>query len=153
MTDITTNDIDNDTSIVNGNLSDDPIITQLTQRAQDLSLSIINPATLACKLRETLEETVGPNKSNAYHIGATFDGKKVDFQIAYFSPSLLISLQGNTNQDLSLGVSWLKTINGWKVEVGIETAMAGPYLSNSYKDHVKKIGGDVKASFSVTIHK
>jgi hypothetical protein len=133
----------------------DPIISQLTQRAHDLSLSIVNPATLAGKLRETLEETVGPDKATAYHIGATFDGEKVDFQIAYFSPSLLISLKGNTNRDLSLGLSWLRTTKGgWKVEVGVGATMIEPNnSSNSSKDHIKAIGGDIKASFSVTISK
>lgn len=133
----------------------DPVLSLLESRARDLSLSIINPSTLAKKLRETLIETVGPDKSTAYYIGATFDGEKVDFQISYLSPSLLVALRGNTDRDVTLGVSWQRMIgDGWKVEVGADVALSGPFSGDDNgKGHIKGIGGDIKASFSVMISK
>lgn len=130
--------------------SPDPILTQLESRARDLSLSIVNPATLAKKLRETLIETVGPEKSKAYHIGASFDGEKVDFNISYLSPTLLISIVGDTNRDLTLGLSYHRTTQGgWNVEVGVE-ATIGRGVDPQIREQIRS---GLKSSFSVTISK
>jgi hypothetical protein len=128
----------------------DPILTQLESRARDLSLSIVNPATFAKKLRETLIETVGPERSKAYHIGASFDGEKVDFNISYLSSTLLISLVGDTNRDLTLGLSYHRTTQGgWNVEVGVE-ATIGRGVGQEIQEQIRS---GLKSSFSVTISK
>lgn len=103
--------------------SGDPVLTHLSSRARDLSLAISNPATLASKLREELESIAG-DASILYHIGAKYDGERVDVQISRLSPSTVarfnLTRLGSHNQ-ASLSMAYHRTLaSGWELSVGAD---------------------------------
>lgn len=120
----------------------DPIVEALTARATDLSRSIVNPATLARKLHESLAEIAG-DAATAYHIGLVYDGKQIKAQIAYLGPHLIAKLAGNKSS-IDLGVAYERTTdNGWKIAVGL----------TAEKSFKPPKGSGLVASFAVTITK
>lgn len=124
-------------------VSTDPILDALTQRAKDLSLSVVNPQTLATKLRESLKEIAGTS-SVSYHIGLNFqpDGT-LKAEISYLTPHLVASLAA-TEQSAEIGIAYTNsTESGWKIAVGLA----------AHDDFKAPKGAGLVASFSVTISK
>lgn len=136
---------------------EDVVISQLQSRATDLAYSISNPATLSKKLRESLIDIVGPEAAITYHLGATFNSssKEVKFQIARISPSMAFKLQSDL-KTTEVGFSYIKTVNGWRVAVGLTASMessdSGIGLTR-IKGLQAPSGSQTTGSFSVTVSK
>lgn len=127
----------------------DPIIPALEQRARDLSMAIVNPKTLARKLKESLVEQVG-DAARFYHIGASFDGENVHVQIAAVTPEFVFKLDGDSSGSATLGAAWVRTTEkGWRVSVGVEARAA--IWDEAVEERVKSGAYSVGASFSVTV--
>lgn len=129
----------------NDDAKDDVIIQQLSKRAHDLSLSIVNPKTLSAKLRESLLSIAG-DKARLYHIGINFDGKVAEVKIAALSPSFVTELNLLSNKSAQLSFAYQKKLdNGWNIQVGVMAQYEGemdiPRQSN------------IMSQFSVTISK
>lgn len=136
---------DESTEHIPSPLEADPVIPALTSRARDLSLAITNPATLARKLREELEQIAGPSASRLYYIGAEFDGTdNVSFKIARMTPNFVAEFRGDLSS-AQLGLSTqFTTRGGWKVAVGVN--------ASTTRDPEGVGGGySTAGSFSVTI--
>lgn len=121
----------------------------LSYRARDLSLSITNPATLSRKLRESLIEMVGPDRSQAFHIAGRYDSttQEARFEIAYLGPNF-VSMIGIDNTGAEVGLGYQRTIgDGWEMNIGL--AVSAGWTGDRLKD-VGKLAG-LKAEFSVTI--
>jgi len=121
---------------------DDPVVTALTQRTKDLSRTIINPKTLAVKLRESLADIAGKD-SVAYHIGIVYDSesRQAKVEISKLSPHFVIKL-GSDLKSADLSMAYMnQTSGGWKVAVGLT-------VSDSFD---KRRGSGIVASFAVTI--
>jgi len=137
-------------SIGNDNIDDnttsnDHTIQAISDRAKDLSLSIINPETLARKLRESLVDLVGDEKAQTYFISASLADNLVNVQVGVISPNVLLTLKYAGNE-LSLSSAYQKKVNGWDVAVGVQVGLN--------KRGIKKIStglGSVQASFAVKI--
>jgi len=122
---------------------EDPVIEALTKRAADLSLSIVNPKTLASKLRESLVEIAG-NSSIAYHIGLGFDTStnQIKVEISKLTPHFVAKIAASKDK-VELGIAYQIKRNGWDIAVGLTA-------SESFK---KPKGSGLMASFAVTISK
>jgi hypothetical protein len=131
--------------IISAARSNDPIVSALTQRASDLSLSIVNPKTLATKLRESLVEIAGAS-AVSYHIGLAYDGKNIKVEIAHLSPHLIVKLTADM-QSADIGLAYqTKTSGGWDVAVGLTVG------KSFHTDHFHAPeGSGIVASFAVTI--
>jgi hypothetical protein len=122
---------------------DDPVVSALTKRAADLSLSIVNPKTLASKLRESLVEIAG-NSSVSYHIGLGFDSStgQIKAEISKLTPHFVAKISASRDT-VDLGIAYQINRNGWDIAVGLTA-------SKSFK---KPKGSGVVASFAITISK
>lgn len=99
----------------------DPIISQLSQRAHDLSLSIVNPKTLSTKLRESLISIAGEDKSKLYHIGINYSQGIAEVKIAMLTPSFVSELDLLSDKSIQLSMAYQKqTDGGWNVQVGVQ---------------------------------
>lgn len=140
--------INNISILKNNNSESDPIISQLSQRAHDLSLSIINPKTLSTKLRESLLSIAG-DKSKLYHIGINFDGKVAEVKIAALTPSFVSQINLLSSNVMQLGFAYRKTMNnGWNIQVGV----MAEYKADDDKMDIPS-QSNLMAQFSVTISK
>lgn len=122
----------------------------LSYRARDLSLSITNPATLSRKLRESLIEMVGPDRSQAFHIAGSFNGStnEARFEIAHLGPNFVSMIGIGKNTGAEIGMGYRRTVgNGWEVDVGV--AVSAGWTGDRLKD-IGKLAG-TKAEFSITI--
>jgi len=142
-------------SIGNDNIDDnttsnDPTIQAISDRAKDLSLSIINPETLARKLRESLVDLVGNEKAQTYFISASLVDNLVNVRVGVISPNVLLNLKYAGNE-LSLSSAYQKKINGWDVAVGVQVG------TNIGKRGVKRIGNgltyNIESSFMIKVSK
>ena len=140
---------------------DDAVVSALESRARDLSLAIVNPATLATKLRESLIDIAGPDAAVTYHIGASYDhqSRQVNVQIARVSPSFVALLKSDLYKT-SLEFTYQKrTDGGWNVAVGVQIEAESKFTGLSAKSGTVRRppglkppkGSNVKASFSVTL--
>lgn len=143
--------------VVGDNDDDDsPVVSALESRARDLSLSIVNPATLATKLRESLLDIAGPDAAVTYHIGASYDNatRQVNVQIARVSPSFVALLKADS-RSTSLGLAYQKrTDGGWNVAVGVQVETDNPFTKQKVTAAPgmrPPLGSNLKASFSVTV--
>lgn len=164
----TIDDTANDST--NNNAIDDPI-SILTTRARDLSLAISNPKTLATKLRETLIDTVGPQKASTFHLSISYNSETnlANITISQVTPSFTGMITADPlTHNLSAGASWQRTVNGWEIGVGavVTVGRIKPNNNGTGQDSsewdVSSIpttltplqaptGSSVKAQFTVTI--
>jgi hypothetical protein len=130
------------------------VVEALESRARDLSLAIVNPKTLATKLREELVGLVGPEDALAFHLSAAYNkaSGQTTFRIAAVTPDFLAKLESGA-AGTTLGVSYQKTRGGWTVAVGVEASSSrGPSLSLLEK-RLDSEDYQLAASFTVTLRK